>query len=205
MSAAEIKRIPKGSAVFDQGGAANDFFVLLQGYIKAVQATPSGEQTVVHFVGSREFFGCASLMGISHYPETALAIEDSIVLSWRAADMFRLMTSHPVIAVNLLRGVGSRMIEMQGRVGEIHTERVSRRIARALLHLARQSGRQMEIGIKIDFPLSRQDLAEMTGTTLYTVSRTLSRWQRLGILKGGRKSVIIVNPHRLVAVARGHE
>jgi len=199
---AEVRRVPKGAAVFDQGSPASAFFVLLQGYVKAIQTTSSGQQTVMRFVGSKQFFGCASLMGITHYPESALAIKDSIVLSWNAADMIALMTSHPVIGVNVLTELGSRMMEVRSRLGGLHTERVSRRIAHALLHLIRQSGRQVETGVKIDFPLSRQDLAEMTGTTLYTVSRTLSQWQRLGILKSGRKSIVVINPHRLVAFAQ---
>src|SRR5262245_53905491 len=76
---AEVKRVPRGGHVFDQGSIADAFFVLLQGHVKAIQATASGEQTVVRFVGSRDFFGCASLMGMAHYPESTLAVEDSIV------------------------------------------------------------------------------------------------------------------------------
>lgn len=205
LASAHVKRVLKGERVFDQGGLAEIFYVLLQGHVKDVQTTSAGQQTVVRYVNPKEFFGCASLMGIKHYPTTALAIKDSIVLSWRAADMVGLMRCQPAIALNALAGVGRQLMDTLSRAGAVHSERVSRRIAHALLHLVRNSGRQVETGIKIDFPISRQDLAEMTGTTLYTVSRTLSKWQGLGILKSSRQSIVVLNPHRLVALAGNEE
>jgi CRP-like cAMP-binding protein len=81
------------------------------------------------------------------------------------------------------------------------TERVERRIARALLRLAHHAGRRVETGVEIDFPLSRQDLAQMTGTTLFTVSRTLSAWQGDGLILTRRRRVTIRQPHRLVRIA----
>jgi CRP-like cAMP-binding protein len=83
----------------------------------------------------------------------------------------------------------------------VATERVERRIAHALLRLVRQAGRRVEAGVEIDFPLSRQDVAEMTGTTLHTVSRTLSAWESQGIVESGRQQVVIRKPHALVAIA----
>ena len=205
LATSHVKRTLKGESVFDQGGIAETFYVLLQGHIKDVQTTSAGQQTVVRYVNPKEFFGCASLMGIMHYPTTALAIKDSVILSWSATDMVRLMRCHPSIALNALVGVGRQLMDTLSRTGAVHSERVSRRIARTLLHLVRTSGRQLDTGIKIDFPISRQDLAEMTGTTLYTVSRTLSKWQKIGILRSGRQSIIVINPHKLVAHAGDEE
>ncbi len=205
MALAQVRRVARGATVFEQGGAANAVHVLLQGHVKAIQTNSSGQQMVVHFVNPRELFCCTALMGAAHYPTTALAIKESIVLSWSAADMLHLMKRHPEIAIKALAGLGNRMTDMRSRLGGLHTERVSRRIANALLHLVRHSGRQLEIGIKIDFPVSRQDLAEIAGTTLHTVSRTLSKWQKLGILKSGRQSIVVVNPHRLVTLAQERE
>ena len=80
------------------------------------------------------------------------------------------------------------------------TERVERRIAHALLRLAQDAGRRVEGGVEIDFPLSRQDLAQMTGTTLFTVSRTLIAWEAQGLIATGRRRVVIRQPHRLVRI-----
>jgi CRP-like cAMP-binding protein len=205
LASAHVKRMPKGESVFDQGMVAESFYVLLQGYVKDVQTTSAGQQTVVRYVNPKEFFGCASLMGLMHHPTSALAIKDSVILSWSATEMLRLMRCHPSIALNALAGVGRQLMDTLSRTGAAHSERVSRRIARTLLHLVRTSGRQLETGIKIDFPISRQDLAEMAGTTLYTVSRTLSKWQKIGILRSGRQSIVVINPHRLVALAGDEE
>lgn len=201
LASAHVKRMPKGESVFDQGEIAGTFHVLLQGHVKEIQTTSAGQQIVARYVNPNEFCGWASLMGITHHPTTALAIKDSIILSWSATDMVRLMRRHPSIALNALVDVGRQLMDTLSRSGAVYSERVSRRIARTLLHLVRTSGCQLDTGIKIDFPISRQDLAEMTGTTLYTVSRTLSKWQKIGILRSGRQSIIVINPHKLVALA----
>jgi CRP-like cAMP-binding protein len=97
--------------------------------------------------------------------------------------------------------VGGRLQEAQTRMAEMSTEQVERRIAHALLRLANQAGRKVEGGVKIDFPISRQDIAEMTGTTLHTVSRTLSLWEQQGMVESARQSVVLTDPHRLFALA----
>jgi CRP-like cAMP-binding protein len=90
---------------------------------------------------------------------------------------------------------------VQERLRELATERVEQRVARTLLRLARQVGRKVEGGVLIDMPLSRQDLAEMTGTTLYTVSRILSQWEQQHLVETGRERILIRQPHGLVAIA----
>ena len=72
---------------------------------------------------------------------------------------------------------------------EMTSEQVEQRVARAMLRLVQQSGRKTADGIEIDFPITRQDIAEMTGTTLHTVSRLLSRWEDEGLVRGGREKV----------------
>jgi CRP-like cAMP-binding protein len=81
------------------------------------------------------------------------------------------------------------------------TEQVERRIAHTLLRLVKQAGRKTAQGIEIDFPISRQDIAEMTGTTLHTVSRTLSAWETQGLVEGGRQRIVVCDPHRLFMLA----
>jgi CRP-like cAMP-binding protein len=93
------------------------------------------------------------------------------------------------------------MGEVQGQLQELATERVAQRVARALLRLAAQLGEKTETGVRIDLPLSRQSLAELTGTTLYTVSRLLSAWESEGLLEVGRERVTIRSPHGLVRIA----
>jgi CRP-like cAMP-binding protein len=115
--------------------------------------------------------------------------------------MNRLMEQCPRIAINAIQILAERIREFQDRIRELATERVERRIARALLRLARQSGKKVSEGVLIDLPLTRQDLAEMSGTTLYTVSRTLSQWESQGLVYASREKVIIRYPHGLVMIA----
>ncbi|MEZ5764374.1 MAG: Crp/Fnr family transcriptional regulator [Xanthobacteraceae bacterium] len=86
---------------------------------------------------------------------------------------------------------------------DMATKQVEQRIAHALLRLVRQSGKKTDDGVLIDFPISRQDIAEMTGTTLHTVSRVLSAWEDKGLVKSARQQVSVIQPHKLLLLAEG--
>ena len=133
----------------------------------------------------------------------ATAAADSISLYWPTQDWTPILSKHPVFAVNAKQTIGQRLQEAQARVREMSTEAAERRIAHSVLRLAGQSGRQEPEGIRIDFPISKQDIAEMTGTTLHTVSRVLTAWEDLGIVDGGRQKLLVKDPHRLLLIAEG--
>jgi CRP-like cAMP-binding protein len=194
-------RYPKNSAVFEEGEDAHSFFVLLHGHVRASKMTPAGQQVVVRYVTPGEIFGVALAIGLTKYPATATAVDDSVALAWPSAAWPRLVAQHPALATNTLQTVGSRLQETHTRVVEMSTQQVERRVAHALLRLARQAGRKVEQGVEIDFPISRQDIAEMTGTTLHTVSRTLSAWESQGLIESGRQRVVLRDPHRLFTLA----
>jgi CRP-like cAMP-binding protein len=196
-------RYPKGAAVFEQGAEANRFFVLLHGHLRVEKTTPQGQQTVVRYVSSGELFGVAQAMNLSHYPATAIAAVDSIALAWPSVSWARLIARYPSLASSALQTVGSRLQDTQARVIEISNEQVEQRVAHTLLRLAKQAGRKVDNGIEIDFPISRQNVAEMTGTTLHTVSRILSAWESKGLVEGGRQRIVLCDPERLHVLAEG--
>ena len=113
----------------------------------------------------------------------------------------RLVQKFPALATNTLQTVGTRLQESHTRVLEMSTQQVEQRIAHALLRLAKQSGKKLDHGIEIDFPISRQDIAQMTGTTLHTVSRILSGWESQGLVESGRQRIILREPHRIFVLA----
>jgi CRP-like cAMP-binding protein len=201
LSAARSARYAKNSAVFEQGEDAHSFFVLLHGHVRASKMTPAGQQIVIRYVAPGEMFGVATTIGLTKYPATATAVDDSVVLAWPSAAWARLATRFPALATNTLQTVGGRLQETNTRVVEMSTQQVERRVAHALLRLAQQAGRKVEQGVEIDFPISRQDIAEMTGTTLHTVSRTLSAWEQQGLIESGRQRVVLRDPHRLFRLA----
>jgi CRP/FNR family transcriptional regulator, nitrogen oxide reductase regulator len=198
---ARSARYAKNAAVFTQGEEAHSFFLLLHGHVRAAKTTPAGQQIVVRYVTPGETFGVAVAIGLSYYPATATAVDDSVALAWPSAAWPRLVEKHPALGANTLQTVGARLQESHNRVIEMSTEQVERRVAHTLLRLAQQAGRKVEAGIAIDFPISRQDIAEMTGTTLHTVSRILSAWESDGLVEGGRQRIVLRDPHRLFQLA----
>ncbi|HZH11117.1 MAG TPA: Crp/Fnr family transcriptional regulator [Microvirga sp.] len=198
---AQSIRYAKGTSVFQQDEEAHSFFVLLHGHLRVMKVTPDGQQVVVRFVTPGDLFGIAMAMARTTYPASAVAVVDSVALVWPSAAWPRLVAKHPALAVNTLQTIGSRLNDAHTRVVEISTQQVEKRVAHALLRLAQQAGRKGEDGIQIDFPISRQDIAEMTGTTLHTVSRILSGWEDQGLVEGGRQKITIRDPHKLFILA----
>lgn len=191
---------PAGAAFFEQGDPADAFFLLADGRVRIIQVTPEGHQVTLRYIAPRQVFGAVPLFAGGPYPAGAVAVLDSRVARWNAMATHHLTEAYPRILVNALAIVGRRLQEMQDRYRELATERVERRVARAVLHLAggRSDG---AVGVEIDFPISRQDIAELTGTTLSTVSRILSAWEQKGVLESGRMHIRIARPERLRAIA----
>jgi CRP-like cAMP-binding protein len=198
---ARAVRHARNEHVFDEGADAHSIFVLLHGHVRAEKTTPDGKTIVVRYVSAGEVFGVAQAIGLKHYPATAVAAVDSVSLAWPSAAWPRLVAQHPKLATNTLQTVGERLQQAHTRIIEMSTEEVERRIAHALLRLAKQAGRTVDAGIEIDFPISRQDIAEMTGTTLHTASRVLSAWEQQGLVESGRQRVVLRDPHRLFGIA----
>lgn len=199
---ARLIRAAAGRTFFREGEPARQFFVLRQGRVKFTQISAEGHEVILRLIGPGEpFGGVSAFAGNALYPVTARAVEISEAYAWDGARITALMQRFPAVAMNAARMIAERLHDLQRRHRELMTERVERRIARALLRLAQNAGRKVEGGVEIDFPLSRQDLAQMTGTTLFTVSRTLSGWETNGLISTGRRRVTIREPHRLVRIA----
>ncbi|MEO5323034.1 Crp/Fnr family transcriptional regulator [Mesorhizobium sp. CC13] len=196
-------RIAKDQTVFEQEGEAHSFFLLLDGHVRVVKTTPDGQQVIVRYISPGELMGIAHALGRTTYPASAVAAVDCVVLAWPGSLWPEMAASFPNFGSGTYRTVGARLQETQARVVELATEQVEQRVAHALLRLVKQTGRKTEEGILIDFPISRQDIAEMTGTTLHTVSRLLTAWEEKGLVKSGRQKVTVVEPHRLFALAEG--
>ena len=201
LASARTRRIARKAAVFEQGQKADEFFVLLHGHLKVVQTTPDGRQIIVRIVEPGEVYGIAVALGRLDYPGTAVAMEESITLAWPSSAWAGMVERAPLLAVNALQTVGQRLQEAHTRIRESSTEEVERRVAHLLLRIIKARGGAAPQAANIEFPITRQDVAEMTGTTLYTVSRVLSRWEDQGLVSGGRERIVIREPARLRALA----
>ena len=199
---AQERRVARDEAAFLQGDAATHGYVVGWGRFRLEQATPEGQNVVLRYMGPGDMLATVAVFRGIPLPATAVAVEDGLLLGWGAPRLADLMATEPPLAMNVVRLVGQRLEELQLRLQEVATQRVERRIAAALLRLVRQSGRRGERGVEIPFALSRQDLAELTATTLHTVSRTLSAWESAGIVEARRSShLTILSPHKLVQIA----
>ncbi|MDR3493729.1 MAG: Crp/Fnr family transcriptional regulator [Ancalomicrobiaceae bacterium] len=194
-------QVPRGEAVFAQGDEPDSFFLLLNGHLQVVKITPAGQQVVVRYVAAGEIFGVAVALGMRTYPASVVATVDSVVIRWPSSAWGGMIQRCPPLAANMLQWAGSHITEAHTRVVEMSTEQVEKRVAHAILRLLKQSGKPTKEGVEIAFPISRQDVAEMTGTTLHTVSRTLSAWERDGIVESGRQRIVVRDAKRLAALA----
>jgi CRP/FNR family transcriptional regulator, nitrogen oxide reductase regulator len=197
------RSIEEGEFFFFQGDAAEYVYVLTSGQVKLLQSNPSGKQVNIRTILPWEMFAAlGAVRKDATYPASAQAIQDSAALLIKSEFLNEMMQTRPYLAVGLTRLMTGLIQDIQARYRELATERVEQRIARTLLRLASQIGERVEQETTIvELLFSRQDLAEMTGTTLFTVSRTLSDWEKLGFIEAGRERVRIKNPHELVKIA----
>jgi CRP-like cAMP-binding protein len=195
--------VARDAAIFDQEGEAHSFFLLLDGHARVIKTTPQGQQVIVRYISPGELMGIAHALGRTTYPASAVAAVDCVVLAWPSTLWPEFATNFPSFGTNTYKTVGERLQDAHAQVVEMATEQVEQRVARALLRLVKQTGKKTEDGLLIDFPISRQNIAEMTGTTLHTVSRLLTAWEEKGLVRSGRQKVTVVEPHKLFLLAEG--
>src|SRR5215217_132432 len=195
-----VRPIEEGEFFFFQGDPAIYFYVLISGRAKLLQANPAGQQVNLRTISEWQMFGAlGAVREDSTYPATAQALQQSTALAVKSDYLRELMQTRPYLSIDLMKLMTGYIQEIQERYRELATEKVERRIARSLLRLVAQMGSKTKGGIELTF--TRQDLAEMSGTTLYTVSRVLSEWERQGLVEAGRERVVIRNPHGVVSIA----
>ncbi len=195
------RSIEEGGFFFLQGDPARYAYVLVSGTAKLLQTNPAGQQVNLRTINAWDMFGAlGAVREQATYPATAQALEESTAIAIESNYLHQLMQTRPSLSFGLMQLMTGYIQEMQNRYRELATEKVERRIARAMLRLTAQLGAKNEKGY-IELPFTRQELAEMSGTTLYTVSRILAQWERQGLVEAGRERVAIRNPHGLVEIA----
>jgi CRP/FNR family transcriptional regulator, nitrogen oxide reductase regulator len=201
LTAAREQSFEQGNFLFYQDDPAERIFVLQSGRIKLYQLSDDGQQVLMRVMTPGMMFAAISLVEGATYPVSAEAAEDSAVIYWTQQAMLSLVEKYTILALNAMKLLSGRVREFQDRYRELATERVERRLARTVLRLASQVGRKIDEGVLLDLPLTRQDLAEMSGTTLFTVSRIMTQWENQGLIISGRERVVIRFPHGLVSIA----
>ncbi|WP_375175572.1 Crp/Fnr family transcriptional regulator [Pseudooceanicola sp.] len=198
---AQTHRYDEGATIFREADPADRFFLLLDGYLRVVRTTPGGDQIIVLHISPGQLFGIAPALQRDTYPATSIAAADSIALSWPVSLWQRFVTDYPGFATETYKTLGQRLGMIQETLTELATQAVEKRVAAAVLRLLNQGGRKTEAGIEIAFPVTRQNISEMTGTTLHTVSRLLSAWEKDGMVQSTRKHITVTDPHRLLLLS----
>lgn len=198
---ASPRRYDEGVPVFREGEAAERFHLLLDGYIRVIRTTPEGEQVIALHIPPGQLFGIAPAIGRDTYPATAMCASESLAMSW-PTNLWSVFTAkYDGFATESYKTLGARLGEFHARVTDLATKAVEQRVAACILRMVNQSGRKVEDGIEIAFPITRANISEMTGTTLHTVSRLLSAWERDGIVNSTRKHITVTRPHQLVLLS----
>jgi CRP-like cAMP-binding protein len=191
----------RGQLLAQQGDPARHFYLVESGFLKGVQITAEGTELIVRFIGAGEPFGGVVALGNTAYPISAVAAQPSVVRSWTREAVAELLAATPQVRINIMREMATHMTDALTRVRELTTARVDQRLAQTLLRLSRQCGQPQGDGVLIAQPLTRQELADLTGTTLYTVSRTLAKWESQGLLESRKRQLLLKSMKRLEAEA----
>jgi CRP-like cAMP-binding protein len=200
------RTIEENEFFFFQDDAAHFLYILLNGKAKLMQTATNGQQVSLRIIYPWQMFGAlGAIRKEATYPATAQALEDSSAIAIKSGFLQKMLETSPHLAFDMMTLMTSYIQEMQTRYRELATERVEQRVANALIRLAGQTGVRSEKEAAIVLTFSRQDVAEMTGTTLFTVSRLFSEWERQGIIETGREKIKILKPHELVRIADGLE
>jgi CRP/FNR family transcriptional regulator, nitrogen oxide reductase regulator len=201
LAAARPRTLKPREVLGAQGEPAESIALVQLGHLKLGQVNADGAETLVRFIGPGDCYGAIALAPGKRYPVSATAVEPSRVLEWPRDAIAALAGRIPQIRANLFEEVTRRMSGALNAVQDLAAERAPLRIARALRRLAEHGGEASPDGVRIVHPITRQEVAELTGTTLFTVSRLMSKWEAAGLLKTGRGAVTIVDPDALELAA----
>jgi CRP-like cAMP-binding protein len=202
LGSARRRALLRGDFFFLEGDPSSHVYVLVHGKVRLVRSGPQGREAMLGFIEPGEPFGYVAAWAGTVHRVSAQAAQVSRALSWEAAAVSRFMTEHPGMAFRGLRLMAQYVEGSWDRLEDLTTGHVEWRIARALLRLAHLTERPTDVGSAVSVEVREQDVAELVGSTAYTVSRILSAWKRLGIVDVRREHLILYKPDALREIPR---
>jgi CRP-like cAMP-binding protein len=198
---ASVRRYAKGDTIFEQGMPADAFYTIASGRVKIFKMMPTGKDLILEVFGTGDPLGAVAAYDGRPFPASAVALEDTACVVIPRAVFFTLLEEHPSLVRGLMLGLTLRLVELTNRLAELTGGRIEPRFARLLLKLANEMGRQERGGVFIPLALSRQELADMTGTTIETCIRIMSRWGKQELVKTEKDGFVILDRKALEAIA----
>jgi CRP-like cAMP-binding protein len=196
---ARRRTVSADDVLFTEGGTAQAVHVLVSGVARLVQTTSAGARVIVKYVRPGEIFGSPALLA-GRYPVDAIAVTEGVELQWSSEFIRDLIDRRPLVAINVIRDLETRLREMESKLRDLSSEPVEHRLARTILRLVDAFGEVVPEGVEIPFPISRQDLADLIGSTLPTVSRTLRAWESQRQIRRYRRRLVIADVDAVEAV-----
>jgi CRP-like cAMP-binding protein len=193
-----LREYSRDDLIFEQGQPSRHVILILSGCIKMTQISSDGSEVILWLRGSRDALGMCGRLGPVQHTCSARAILPSRVLIWEWTRLNQSASS-PQIRHNLGEIVSGRLEELEERFREVATENVERRVASAIGRISRHVGKTTQEGVEIS--LSREELAQLTGTTLFSVSRLMSKWSELGVVRPRREGFVVLNFDHLTKIS----
>jgi CRP-like cAMP-binding protein len=197
--AAAVRRYDRGEILFEQDGPSDAFYTIASGRVKIFKMLPTGKDVILEVFGKGDPLGAVAAYDGRPFPASAMALEDTVCVVIPRPAFFRLLEAHPSLVRGLMLGMTMRLVELTNRIAELSGTRIEPRFARLFLKLAADMGRPERGGTFIPLTLSRQELADMTGTTIETAIRIMSRWNKDAIVHTDKDGFVVLNRGALEA------
>lgn len=201
---AEVSRVvtyDRGARLFSESDPSDFFITIATGRVKVVKATPAGKDIILEVFGPGDPLGAVAFYEGWPFPASAIALEPTTCVVVPRREFFGLLERHPSMVRGLLLGFSVRLMELTTRIVELTGGRVEPRFARLFLKLADEAGTAGAEGMAVPVALSRQDLADMVGTTVETTIRIMSRWGKQGLVRTERDGFVILDRQALEHLA----
>ena len=203
LQVARLQHFPKGETVFREGDPADTFLAVIEGRVKVFKAAPGGKEIILEIFGSGDPLATVAVYENRNLPASAVALEDTQCLAIDSRDFFAVLEHHPAVVRAVLSGLTMRLVELTQRLAEMTSGRVEARFARLFLKLADQIGTDDRGGTFVAMALTRQELADLTGTTIETAIRTMSRWQKEDVVRTEKDGFVVIDRAALESTAEG--
>jgi CRP/FNR family transcriptional regulator len=190
----------KGERIFQEGDKADKMYVIASGRVKVVKEFQSGKNAIMGIFGEGDTVAESAVIDKLPYPASAIALDDASVIAIPAALFIDFLKKNPDLLIRMIIGLGRRLREFVGNMGSLAVQSVEKRLARFLTKLSGEIGVEHEDGLELILPLTRQDLAEIIGTSFEVVERSLKKMREKGIIEAAGKRIVILKPKALEAI-----
>lgn len=202
-SALSERDFKRNEYIFYENEPANAFGIVIKGRVKIVKHSLEGKEVIIRIIPEKQIFGEVAMFDNLPYPASAIAMEDSKILMFEKATFLAVIKKEPSIAWEIIMDLSRKLRDASQALKEVASERVERRIASLLLRLGEYYGEKKGSAIELKFPITRQEIADMCGTTVETAIRIMSRFTKEGIIETEKGTIKILTPETLTRIIEG--